>query len=126
MATINTLNIFRKALIGFMLVAGVAHFLYPEQYYPLIPDYLAFPKLLNSLSGVLEISLGLLLITKKWRKLAAIGIIVLLVLFIPSHIHFIQLGTCIADGLCTPAWMAWVRLILIHPLLMLWAWKVRY
>ena len=112
-------------LVGFYLFAGFNHFRDPEFYYPLIPSYLGYEYEINILAGVIEIALGLGLLYPTKRKLAAIGIILMLLAFLPSHIYFIELGGCVSDGLCVPAWVAWVRLIVIHPLLMLWAWGHR-
>ena len=112
-------------LVGFYLFAGFNHFRDPEFYYPLIPSYLGYAYEINILAGIIEMALGLGLLYPKTRKLAAIGIILMLLAFLPSHIYFIELGGCISDGLCVHAWVAWVRLIVIHPLLMLWAWGHR-
>lgn len=109
------------ALGLFFIVAGVNHFIQPDFYYPLIPDYLPWPKFINLISGVLEVLLGLGILLPSSRKVSAAGILVLMVLFIPSHIYFIQIGSCVEDGLCVPEWLAWLRLVLIHPLLILWA-----
>ena len=110
-------------LLGvFYTVAGLNHFRDPEFYLPLIPGYFPEPELINILSGVAEIVLGLLVFPKSTRRAASIGIIILLVCFIPSHIHFIVEGGCLGK-LCVPGWVAWVRLIVIHPLLIFWAWK---
>jgi uncharacterized membrane protein len=109
-------------LIGFFTFAGINHFITPEFYYPLIPPYLVYVEAINMLSGALEILLGIGLLFKSTRKYSAYLMIVLLIAFIPSHIHFIQLGGCIPDGLCVPLWVAWMRLLLIHPLFMLWVW----
>lgn len=117
-------TLLRYGLIGFMLVAGINHFINPQFYLPLIPDYLPFPKTINIASGIVEVVFGILLLFKSTRYLAGIGIIILLVLFVPSHIYFINLGACVPDGLCTPPWVAWLRLVIIHPLFMLWAWRV--
>jgi len=119
------IKLLRLTLIGFYLFAGSYHFINPEFYYDLIPDYLLFPELINYTSGILEIILALGVIFPKTRVVAVKGIIILLILFIPSHVYFIQLGSCIEDGLCVPKWLGWIRLLIIHPLLMLWAWAVR-
>lgn len=111
-------------LILFYLFGGINHFWHPEFYIPLIPDYFPDKEFINIVSGITEIVLALGVVFKITRKLAAIGIIVLLIAFIPAHWYFIQLGGCIGDGLCAPVWVGWVRLILIHPLLMWWAWSV--
>ncbi|WP_291788246.1 hypothetical protein [Cecembia sp.] len=109
------------ALGLFFIIAGINHFIQPGFYYPLIPDYLPWPKFINLASGVLEIFLGLGILLPSSRKVSAAGILVLMVLFIPSHVYFIQIGSCVEDGLCVPEWLAWVRLVLVHPLLILWA-----
>lgn len=112
-------------LVGFFVFAGVNHFVNPEFYYPLIPDYLPYHYFLNIISGILEVGLGLLLLVRPYRNLAVAGLIALMILFVPSHIYFIQIGSCVSDGLCVPAWIAWIRLLLIHPLLILWIYSQR-
>lgn len=112
------------SLLGlFYLFAGANHFLNPEFYEPLIPDYLPQHVFLNYASGVLEMIAGAGVLFLKTRRMACYTIIVLLLLFIPSHIWFIQKGGCLSERLCFPAWVAWVRLLLIHPLLIYWAYQ---
>ncbi|MGY6522663.1 MAG: DoxX family protein [Mongoliitalea sp.] len=113
------------ALAGFFLVGGLNHFINPHFYLPLIPDYLPYPEFLNLVSGFLEIIAGLALVIPKFRKMGAWLVIILMVLFIPSHVYFIQIGSCVENGLCVPEWVAWVRLLVIHPLLIYWAWIVK-
>ncbi|WP_246205931.1 DoxX family protein [Fulvivirga aurantia] len=96
----------------------------PDFYLGLIPDYLPNPELINSLSGVIEMLLGLLVIPKRTRRLACLGIVIMLVAFIPAHLHFIIIGSCVEEGLCVPPWIAWFRLVVIHPLLIWWAYVV--
>ena len=112
-------------LVAFFVFAGANHFVSPKFYYPLIPDYLPFPKLINTISGIAEIGLGLLLLSKQFRIYAAYILIVMLIAFIPSHIYFIMIGSCINDGLCVPEWVGWIRLIVIHPLLIYWVYSNR-
>lgn len=105
-------------------LAGINHFRAPEFYLPLIPDYLGHKILLNNLSGVAEVLLGLGLIHVKSRRYAAWGIMAMLVAFLPAHIWFIQKGGCLdPNGLCVPVWVAWVRLLVVHPLLLWWAYR---
>lgn len=115
----------RPLLIVFFVVAGLNHFRDPEFYSPLIPDYLPFHFLINILSGTLEVFLGLALLSTKTRKIAAYLLILMLVAFIPSHIYFIQIGSCADLGLCVPPWIAWVRLVVIHPALIWWVYVNR-
>lgn len=107
-----------KIVFGlFFLFAGTYHFINPSFYLPLIPDYFPYKTAINFISGLLEIIAGALLLTNKYSRYGARLIVILMILFIPSHIYFIQIGSCIEGGLCVPPWIAWVRLILIHPLL---------
>lgn len=112
-------------LVLFYLFAGVNHFINPSFYSGLIPPYLPWHEAINTVSGIAEIVFGLLLLFPKTRLLAAKGIILLLFCFIPAHIYFIQINSCIPDGLCVPQWLGWVRLLVVHPLLIAWAWWCR-
>ena len=110
---------------GFYILAGVNHFVDPAFYYPLIPDWLPEPELINTVSGVIEIAFGVGFFSPKTRKLASYGVIAMLLAFIPSHIYFIQIGSCIDNGLCVPEWIGWARLVAVHPLLIYWAYQNR-
>jgi uncharacterized membrane protein len=113
-------------LSGFYIFAGINHFLNPEFYLPLIPDYFSNAEFINVLAGLAEIFLGIGLLIKKVRRLAIIGIVLMLLAFIPSHVYFIQKGSCIDGGLCVSNWIGWIRLVIIHPILIawpLWYWK---
>jgi uncharacterized membrane protein len=106
----------------FYLTAGFNHFINPEFYLPLIPPFFNSPNIINILSGVAEIVLAIGILFYPSRKYASYGIILMLLVFIPSHIYFIQLNSCIEEGLCVPEWIGWFRLLIIHPVLLLWAW----
>lgn len=108
-------------VIGYM-VAGGNHFRAPESYYHIIPPYMPWPKLLNILAGFFEILFGLMLILKSTRRIAAWGIILLLILFIPIHVDMvIRAPFQLVDLRVTPL-IAWMRLVVLQPLLILWAW----
>ena len=119
-------NILKFGLFGFYLFAGINHFIHPDFYYGLIPDYLHFPKFINISSGALEVVFALGILTPGLQKIAASAIILLLIAFVPSHIYFIKIGSCVENGLCVAPWIAWLRLLIIHPLLILWAWYVGF
>jgi uncharacterized membrane protein len=108
----------------FYLVAGINHFIAPDFYYPLIPPFFSNPELINILAGVAEVLLGLGILYFPTRSRAAWGIMLMLIAFIPAHWYFIQINTCVDRGLCVPAWIGWVRLILIQPILIFWAYWV--
>ncbi len=115
----------RFLLIVFYAFAGSYHFINPDFYFGLIPDYLPYPTIINYLSGCLEILFAIGVALPKTRTFAVKGIIALLILFIPSHVYFIQIGSCIENSLCVAPWVAWLRLVIVHPLLVLWAWSIR-
>ncbi|WP_462254882.1 DoxX family protein [Ferruginibacter sp.] len=109
----------------FYIGAGINHFWHPANYYTIIPDYLPNPVFINLFSGALEIILGILFLFAATRKIAAYGIIALLIAFIPAHIVMIQNGFCLTNGFCLPVWALWFRLFPSQFLLMWWAWKCR-
>lgn len=109
-------------MVSFYFLAGVNHFVNPGFYLPLIPDYFPEKELLNQIVGIAEIMGAIGLVVSTTQKFAAWGLIVMLIAFIPSHLYFIEIGSCVEDGLCVPEWVAWFRLIVIHPLLIYWAW----
>ncbi len=70
---------------AFMIFGGVNHFLKPAMYFPFFPDY--FPKeMLNYLSGLIEIIVGIGVFIPKYRAKASLGILILMLLFLPFHI----------------------------------------
>jgi uncharacterized membrane protein len=106
-------------LMGILYVlAGLNHFIAPEFYLKIMPPYMGWHKELVFVSGLIEIGLGALLFLPQYRKIAAWGIILLLVAVFPANIYLAQ-----TDGaaLGVSALAAWVRLP-IQLLLILWAW----
>jgi uncharacterized membrane protein len=108
-------------LIVFYFVAGVNHFRDPGSYTRIIPDYLPFKPVLNYAAGFFELLFSVMLIFVSTRKLAAWGIMLMLLAFLPVHITMageapLQLGKLTVTPL-----IAWLRLIVLQPLLILWA-----
>jgi uncharacterized membrane protein len=113
-------------MIAVYLAAGINHFRTPEFYYPIIPDYMGHKPLLNILSGVAEIAGAIGLMIPATRKWAAYGIVAMLIAFLPTHIYMITDADKIAlAGMQLPVWAAWVRLVVIQPILIWWAWGQR-
>ena len=105
----------------FDTLAGINHFINPDGYLRLIPEYLPNHELLNCLAGVFEVVFGLALLFPSSRRWAAWGIILMLLAFIPAHIYFIEMDSCVENGICLPPWTGWFRLLIIHPILLVWA-----
>ena len=69
---------------------GIRHFIDPDFFLAIMPNYLTFHLEFVYLSGIAEVVLGLMLLSKKTRKTGAIGIIILLILVFPANIHLVQ------------------------------------
>jgi len=77
-----------KYLLGILLIfAGSGHFTKTEFYMKAMPDYLPFQEFLVYASGVIEILLGILLFINKTTRIAAIGIVLLLIAVFPANVH---------------------------------------
>lgn len=74
----------------FMMAAGILHFVNPDFYLKIMPDYLPWHLELVYLSGVAEFVLGAALLIPRWRRLAAWGVIALLIAVFPANIYAYQ------------------------------------
>ena len=72
--------------IGF-IVAGSMHFFIPEFYLRIIPPALPAHELINIVSGVAEIILGILMFIPRFRVFAAWALIALLIAVFPANIY---------------------------------------
>lgn len=106
-------------------LAGINHFIQPAFYWPLIPPYFIYIKSINIAAGIAEIVAAILLIYKPTQHIGAYLVIILLILFIPTHIYMIQKNGCMGQLLCAPAWVAWVRLFPIQFIFIGWGWWVK-
>ena len=106
-------------VVGY-IAAGINHFRIPQFYIGIIPGYLPFPNILNTLAGLFEIAFALGLIFKSTCKFAAWGIVLLLIAFIPVHTAMLSGHTQLNGAPVQPVW-AWVRLF-FQPVLIVWAW----
>jgi uncharacterized membrane protein len=81
----NRLSLYLLAAL--YLIAGVNHFIHPHGYIKIMPPWLPFHNELVFLSGAMEIACALLLLPSFSRKLAAWGIILLLIAVFPANIQ---------------------------------------
>ncbi|MCP3168356.1 DoxX family protein [Myxococcus qinghaiensis] len=80
----------RRAAVAaglFFIGAGVMHFAMPARYDAMIPPQLPSPRFWTLLSGVLEALGGVGLLMPRTRKLAALGLVALLLAILPANIH---------------------------------------
>jgi uncharacterized membrane protein len=123
MATTLKRKLLLYSFVAFYAFAGIMHFITPEVYLEVIPDWLGNKTLLNYAAGAVEIAVALLALFRSTRKFAGYLAIAMLAAFIISHVYFIQIGSCEGD-MCIPEWIGYFRIIIIHPLLLYWAWKI--
>ena len=72
--------------VVFFISAGVNHFLNPQFYDAIVPDFIPFPRLVHQITGVIEIILPLLLLTR-FRKEAALLMMIFLVLLYGANLY---------------------------------------
>lgn len=70
----------------FFTGAGTMHFLKPDFFESIVPDWFPDAKLANEASGAAEIVFGLGLLTPQTRKLSAYGLAVLSAVVFPANI----------------------------------------
>lgn len=114
----------RWALALLMVFAGLNHFRVPALYLAMMPPQLPWPEALVLISGVAELAGGLGLLIPATRRLAAWGLVALLVAVFPANLymalHELPLGSY-----HPPAWALWARLPL-QAVLIAWAlWTTR-
>ena len=71
----------------FYMGVGLAHFISPEKFLLIMPPYLPYHLELIYISGFIEILLGVLLLIKRWRVFAGVGLIILLISVFPANIY---------------------------------------
>ncbi|MEP7151338.1 MAG: MauE/DoxX family redox-associated membrane protein [Nitrospira sp.] len=69
------------------MTAGINHFFNAPFYVSIMPPYLPWHLALVYISGVAEIGLGGLLLFERWSRLAAWGLIALLIAVFPANVH---------------------------------------
>ena len=79
------IQILKLVFASFFMFAGIMHIVKPKFFKHFIPDFL--PKLLiNYLVGIIEFLLGIGLLFSETTKEAALGIFIILIIFLPIHI----------------------------------------
>jgi uncharacterized membrane protein len=107
----------RWPLAAVMVGVGLLHFLRPEAFVRIVPDYLPAPGALVMVSGVFEILGGVGILLAKVRRLASYGLVALYLAVFPANVNMVvhpELGGGI------PPWVLWARLPL-QAALIAWA-----
>jgi len=101
------------------ILAGFNHFRNPGMYIKIIPPFFKSPKLINAVSGIAEIVLGILLMFTLTTQYAAWGIIALLIALFPANLYMFQNKKASFN---LPKWILFVRLPL-QLVLIIWAFQ---
>jgi uncharacterized membrane protein len=84
---VMNLKIASSYFLAIVLIAGgVGHFVAADFFIRFLPAWMPYKAFCVSSSGIAEIALGLGLLLPKFRTMAAIGVLIMLVLYIPLHI----------------------------------------
>ena len=102
-----------------LIAAGFNHFRVPKIYERIMPKYFPAHGSLVLLSGIVEMSFGLLLLNQNTQVFAAWGIIAMLLLFLTVHIDMVQQEK---KAFKLPNWLLWAR-IPLQFILIYWAFQ---
>ena len=77
-----------KWLFGILFaLAGANHFIHTEFYVSIMPPYLPWHTALVYVSGAFEVVLGVMLLIRRVERLAAWGLLALIVAVTPANVH---------------------------------------
>ena len=79
-------KIVRIMFAVFMVFAGLQHFLNPQFYIVFVPSFLPFTMAIIYITGIIEMVLGIMLFIPKYIKTGALGVLILMLLFLPIHV----------------------------------------
>jgi uncharacterized membrane protein len=106
----------RRLLSVFFITAGTLHFLRPDVYERIMPDYLPAHRRLVLLSGAAEIAGGAAAAVPATRRAAGVWLAALLTAIFPANVH---MALRAGDYKPIPPALLWARLAL-QPLLVVW------
>ena len=87
----NSIKTISKYLLAiFIIFAGTMHFVNPAFFLKIMPPYLPLHKELVLLSGVAEVLLAVLLLVPQTSRMAACGIVALLIAVFPANLYLYQ------------------------------------
>ncbi len=88
------MNYIKLFTVYFMSIAytyvGVRHFIDPDFFLAIMPNYLSMHLFFVYLTGLMEVVFGLLLAFTKTRKFASHGLIISLLIVFPANIHLVE------------------------------------
>lgn len=82
----DVIKVITYAYIVFFVFAGINHFLNPAFYDALVPSFIPMPRLVHQFTGILEIVIPLLFLTK-YKTEAALFMIIFLILIYGANLY---------------------------------------
>ena len=82
----DVIKVITYAYIVFFVFAGINHFLNPVFYDALVPSFIPMPRLVHQFTGILEIVIPLLFLTK-YKTEAALFMIIFLILIYGANLY---------------------------------------
>ncbi len=76
----------RWFVAAFYIGAGIVHLTSPDQFLPIVPDWVPFPREVVLITGVCEIIGGLALLTERMRRAAGVMLALYAVCVFPANI----------------------------------------
>jgi uncharacterized membrane protein len=106
-------------MAAFYLVAGIVHLVAPDQFLPIVPDFVPLPREVVLATGVCEIAGSLALLTTRLRWYAGLMLALYAVCVFPANIKHA------VDGIHVPpipeSWWYHGPRLLMQPVLVWWA-----
>jgi uncharacterized membrane protein len=112
----------RWIFAGIFLVSGILHFVTPKPFVRIVPPIFPQPQMLVLISGGAELLGGIGLLTSRFRRPAAYGLALLLVVVFPANIYMAA-AHMPSTGFAGNRWLQWLRLPIQLPLI--W-WALHY
>ena len=106
----RALRIARYSIAAVFVSIGVAHFTHTESFMAIMPPYIPFHRFCVLFSGAAEVAGGLGLLVPSLRRVAGIGLILLLIAVFPANIHMALNNIQVPGSPPIPSWTLWARL----------------
>jgi len=113
-------KVFQILLSLFIIIAGTLHFIKPEPFVKIVPDYLPYHLGLVYISGFFEILFGIGLLIPSLSSAAAWGLILLFIAVFPANINM-AVNNIPIQGVPDHQILYWLRLP-FQAVLIAWAW----
>jgi len=102
-----------------LLFAGLDHFISPERYLAMMPDFVPYPAQIVMFTGVCELAGAAGLVLPGFMRIAGVMLAVYFVCVFPANVRNAVEGLQV-EGLPTAEWYYWVRLM-VQPVFVWWA-----